>query len=222
MPVADLQPLVNGEIERAGAGATVLEAGCGRFPHFAYADGVTIVGLDISQEQLDRNRYCDERILADVQTWQTDRRFDVVVSIFVLEHLAQPRQALANMLTWTRPGGLLLIAVPNAYSVKGLVTKLTPFWFHEAFYKYVYRRPYSIFPTTLKFCIAPRALRRFFAGHTIVHEQFSQETLGQPFGFFYDALNLGLKALTLGRYRPEDSNYYLVVRKSEDPAAAEP
>jgi SAM-dependent methyltransferase len=200
------------EAER-GPGTTVLEAGCGRFKHFAYPETMAIAGLDISADQLERNTFAQEKFLGDVQTFKLDRQFDVVVSIFVLEHLEDPATALANMLAWTKPGGLLILAVPNALSLKGLVTKFTPFWFHHLAYKLIYRVEYSIFPTTMKFCIAPRALKKFLAEHEIVHEEFAEETLARPFNYIYQVAMVVLRVLTLGRWHPERSNYQLIVRK---------
>jgi 2-polyprenyl-3-methyl-5-hydroxy-6-metoxy-1,4-benzoquinol methylase len=200
--------------QEAGHGAEVLEAGCGRFKHFDYPDSMVIHGLDISEDQLRQNSFAHEKYLGDVQTYQLEKEFDVVVSIFVLEHLEDPEAALRNMLKWTKPGGMLILAVPNALSLKGLVTKYTPFWFHHFFYKFVYRREYSIFPTTMKFSIAPRALYRFFSSHEIVLEEYSKERLSQPFHFFYTIILLLLRVLSLGKWHPERSNFQLVVRKS--------
>lgn len=212
--VAKVEALLAELAREAGDGTCVLEAGCGRFKHFAYPEGMAIAGLDISPDQLARNDYAAEKFLGDVQTFRLERQFDAVVSVFVLEHLADPAAALDNMLAWTRPGGLLILAVPNVLSLKGLVTKFTPFWFHHLAYRVVYRRPYSIFPTTLRWSIAPRALRRRFAGHEIVLELTGTETVARPFGLLYDGLNAFLRAVTLGRWRPELSNYLLVVRKT--------
>ena len=200
-------------------GLTVLEAGSGRFRHFAYPPTARVTGLDISAEQLVANDYANEKIEGDVQTWTTERHWDVVISIFVLEHVADPARAVENMLAWTRPGGLLVIAVPNALSLKGLITKATPFGFHGWFYRHVYRRPHAIFPTTMKMCIAPHRLRRQLADQEIVYERFSQETFGQPFRAIYGGVILLLKLLTLGRWRPENSNYLLVVRRGAAAAA---
>ncbi len=46
-----------------------------------------------------------------------------------------PARAALNQLEWTRPGGLLVIGVPNLWSLRGLITKLTPFWFHRLVYR---------------------------------------------------------------------------------------
>lgn len=204
-----------------GPGAWLLEAGCGRWKHFAYPPTMRLAGLDISAEQLAHNGWAERKILADVQDWRGAEKYDAVVSIFVLEHVERPEAALGNMLHCLRPGGLLVLAVPNFNSLKGIVTRATPFWFHDLFYRWVYRRPGSIFPTRMRPAIAPDRLRAFFraAGCEIVHEEFAPERLRPPFSWAFGLLAGGLRAVTLGRWRPERSNWLVVARK---PLAAAP
>ncbi len=224
VPGAAIVERVLADHERTlGHELTILEAGSGRYRHFDYPAGSRITGLDISAEQLAANDYAHEKIEGDIQTWQTDRQWDVVINIYVLEHVEDPRRALANLLAWTRPGGYLVVAVPNLFSLKGLATKATPFWFHHWFYRHIYRRPYAIFPTTLKLAVAPRHLRRQLAGTRIVCEHYTQERLSPRFQPLYRAAIAVLKLLSLGRWRPEDANYLLVVRRhdADTPATRE-
>ena len=193
---------------------TILEAGCGRLSHWDYPAGAAVSGLDISVEQLERNERVQEKFLGDVQTWETDRQWDVVASVYVLEHVEDPRRAVANMLSWTRPGGLLVLAIPNALSLKGLVTKFTPFGFHGWFYRNIYRRPHAIFPTVMDWSITPANLRRQLDGHTVVLEHFDTETLSRVFDIPYQLLVGTLRVLTFGRWQAGNSNYLLVVKKA--------
>lgn len=204
-------------VDRLAAGRerfTILEAGCGRLSHWEYPAGSLVTGLDISQSQLERNERVHEKIRGDVQTWETDRQWDVVASVYVLEHIRHPQRAVANMLAWTKPGGLLVLAVPNALSLKGLVTKMTPFGFHGWFYRHIYRRPHAIFPTVMDSSIAPANLRRQLVGHEIQLERYDTETLSPGFDFLYQAMIRVLGVLSLGRWKPGNSNYLLVVRKT--------
>jgi SAM-dependent methyltransferase len=139
----------------------LLEAGCGSASHFKFQPEVKSVGIDISQEQLDRNRAIQEQILGDLQTYPLPREeFDIVVCWDVIEHLSRPRDALKNMFAATKPEGLLILGFPNLGSFKGIVTKYTPFWFHELFYRFMKysSRP---FKTYLRWAILPRNVRRF-------------------------------------------------------------
>jgi SAM-dependent methyltransferase len=200
--------------EAQGAPAfAILEAGCGRLSHWEYPPQATVTGLDISAEQLAQNTRVDEKIEGDVQTWFTDRQWDVVASVYVLEHLADPRRALANMLAWTRPGGLLILAVPNALSLKGLVTKWTPFGFHGWFYRHIYRRPHAIFPTVMDWSITPANLRKQLSAHEVLYEHFDSESLSPGFDPIYQGLIRVLGLMSFGRWKPGQSNYLLVIRK---------
>jgi SAM-dependent methyltransferase len=103
-------------------GAAVVDVGCGlgsarRFlnPKHAY------IGVDVSSESLEAAR----RIHDD-----TDTRFergslpslplaseaaDVALCLEVLEHLPEDKSAFAELNRIVRPGGLLVISVPNSY-----------------------------------------------------------------------------------------------------------
>jgi SAM-dependent methyltransferase len=52
-----------------------------------------------------------------------DRSFDVACAWHVVEHLAEPRAALQRILRALRPGGHLLIEVPNIGSVRAARAK---------------------------------------------------------------------------------------------------
>lgn len=208
-----IQSLLDAHLCAQDRPAAVLEAGCGRLKHFDYPDDAVIAGLDISQDQLDLNDHVHERILGDVQTWTTDRTWDTVVSMYVLEHLDDPVRTVANMLGWTRPGGLLVIGVPNLWSLRGLITRLTPFWFHELAYRWVYRRTMAPFPTVLKRDVAPARLRAQLIGCDLVYEGWAQERIRMPFALIYEVMIWSGKILSLGRWRPEDMNWYVVARK---------
>ncbi len=104
----------------------LLKAGCGSATHFKIAGIVKSVGIDISQQQLDRNPVIQEKILGDIQTHPLPAdEFDVIICWDVLEHLPRPQEALANMCKAVRPGGLILMGFPHAASFKGIVTKST-------------------------------------------------------------------------------------------------
>jgi SAM-dependent methyltransferase len=54
--------------------------------------------------------------------------FDVITMWHVLEHLPDPQATLAEAHRLLRPGGVLLIAVPNFGSLQARLTG--PYWFH--------------------------------------------------------------------------------------------
>ncbi len=89
-----------------------------------------------------------------------------MISWDVLEHLNDPRAAVKNLASSLRPGGILILAIPNLRSFKGITTKLTPFSVHLFFYRHVAKGKYvdtdqrNQFRTFLRRDIAPKALQQ--------------------------------------------------------------
>jgi SAM-dependent methyltransferase len=144
-----------------------LEAGCGSMSHLNLR-GVHVTGIDISQHQLDRNPGLDTVILGDLQTYPlASQAFDLVVCWDVLEHLPEPGRALENMAQALRPAGLLVVKIPNLFSLKGLLTKFTPHAFHVWFYRHIRRmesagrQDTAPFRTYFTAAISATGLRRF-------------------------------------------------------------
>lgn len=87
----------------------------------------------------------------------------------VLEPLDRPVAALDNLVAAARPGALLVVAVPNVQSVKGLVAKVTPHWVHTAAVRRAYpawpreEEDVGPFPTKLRRSISARRLREYAA-----------------------------------------------------------
>lgn len=66
------------------------------------------------------------------EDYAADRRYDVVIATYVLEHVADPQKFLAKVRDLLKPGGLLLLVVPNARALSrqlarhmGLLPELT-------------------------------------------------------------------------------------------------
>lgn len=151
----------------------LLEAGCGSASHFKFANLSRLVGIDISLEQLELNQVLQEKIQGDLQTYPLPPdAFDIVVCWDVIEHLPEPRRALANMFKSVKPGGMVVLGFPNLLSYKGLATKFTPFWFHELFYRWMKYKTRH-FPTYLRLAILPRKVVRFAQenGFSVIFDQ---------------------------------------------------
>lgn len=125
-----LDDLEVGLVERYGCGQRVLEVGCGTglILERVRAFAAEAVGVDLSAGMLARAR---DRGLPVVQAGATalpfaDASFDVVYSFKVLPHVAQIREALAEMARVTRPGGHVLAEFYNPRSLRYLVKVLKP------------------------------------------------------------------------------------------------
>lgn len=118
----------------------ILEAGGGSYTLIRIDRPQHITVVDLSPEQLERNDYADEKILGDLHDEGLLREtYDLIVCWDVLEHLSDPALAVRNMARHLSDGGLLVIGCPNLYSIKGLVTRFTPHWFHVLYYRVVRR-----------------------------------------------------------------------------------
>lgn len=209
----------------------VLEAGCGEYPSPIGLEEAEsfIVGIDVSQRQLDRNGWADQKIHADLETYDLPAaQFDVVVTWDVLEHLATPERVLTKLSEAVRPGGLLVVKVPNVLSAKGLITKLTPYRFHVWVYKQVFgytnpgkddRPPFRTF---LHRAIAPRALLRFARDHGLSVEMFAafeadkQTNVRARYrltGRLWRVIRRVATGITLGRIDPEATELIAVFRR---------
>jgi SAM-dependent methyltransferase len=56
-----------------------------------------------------------------------DQSFDIVAAYQVLEHISEPKQALAEMLRVLKPGGMLCVVGPNLLSVSNSVQAIAKY-----------------------------------------------------------------------------------------------
>jgi SAM-dependent methyltransferase len=161
------------------SGLNVLEVGCGSCSHVDMGDRPRITGIDISEKQLDRNQVLTEKLCGDIASYDlAEGSYDVVICWWILEHLTDPKSALINCQRALKQDGILIIAVPNIRSVKGLITKYTPHSFHIWVYRYIlgYKNAgvddQVPFVTFLRWFLAPGSIRKFAATYKLAIEHF--------------------------------------------------
>lgn len=125
-PRKEIQRIVDEYCRANPSGIRVLDVGCGCGSRIRFPETARLIGIDIDADQLASNERVHEKILGDIQTYTTDDRYDITFCWDLLEHLEHPEEALARLLEWALPGGLIVISGPNPYSLKGLITKYTP------------------------------------------------------------------------------------------------
>ena len=177
----DPQPRVQKVIDRVIAATPnpcVLEAGCGSMTRIALGNNCYLAGIDISERQLERNNTLSQKIHANLQTYRWDStKFDIIVCWDVIEHLDDPCAAISNLVSALKPSGIIVLAFPNFWSLKGIVTKLTPFKVHAWFYYLLGDRrridELDQFPTPFRYAIAPQNLKKLMqnAGLEIVLDE---------------------------------------------------
>jgi 2-polyprenyl-3-methyl-5-hydroxy-6-metoxy-1,4-benzoquinol methylase len=208
----------------------VLEAGCGSVSRLKFSDKHFITGIDISQKQLDRNPNVHEKVLGDIQTFKFPASsFDMIVCWHVLEHLPKPQNALRMFFSSVKNNGRIIISSPNPSSLKGLVTKFTPHFFHIYVYRYIYkvknagREDTAPFKTFMRFAIRPHNISKVAKEYGInteilITEDAFRDWVGQKFRnkskilfLFVTALIKILNAISGGKIG--DSEYTLVLKK---------
>lgn len=139
-------PFLSSLVKNQGSDAEpidILEAGCGQ-RWLLKLDGkkFSLTGVDLDKDALEIRKNVrkdlDEAIHGDLRTISFgDRRFDVIYSAFVLEHIDGAEAVLSRMTSWLKPNGVIIIEIPDPGSVKGMITRITPHWFHIFYYRYI-------------------------------------------------------------------------------------
>jgi SAM-dependent methyltransferase len=208
----------------------ILEAGCGhRWPLQLGDVSYRLTGIDLDADALrlreTEQKDLDSAIVGDICTADLPQgAFDVIYSSFVLEHIADAPRALANFSKWLSPGGLLLLRIPDRDTAYGVLTRLTPHWFHVAVYRYYFGNPhagtpgYGPYPTHYHPVISRPGLHGFGARHglAVIEEHGVQSQFGDS--GLRSRLARGAQRLismaSLGRFAASHNNLLLVLKKA--------
>jgi 2-polyprenyl-3-methyl-5-hydroxy-6-metoxy-1,4-benzoquinol methylase len=181
-----------------------------------------IVGIDVSAEQLDRNTGIHESVVADIQTVELpEASFDLVLCWDVLEHLSSPQMALDNLLHALRRGGLLVVGGPDPFSLKGLVTWLTPYWVHRLVYA---RSGWQLEPFRIyrRVAASPRSIMKWAAERQLAciyattYESSLQSALRQRLkmeGRVWTLLERSTSSLTGGLVKLSHTDFMLALQR---------
>jgi SAM-dependent methyltransferase len=214
---------------KTGNTLTILEAGCGSLSHINIPSNAHVVGVDISQQQLDRNNIVSEKILADLQNCRLpEGSFDMIICWDVLEHLDTPSKALEVFFKSCKENGLIILAFPNLYSLKGLITKITPHIAHIWFYRYILgskqagKNDAAPFPTPFRLAMTHSAIRKFATSHNgaieffVLYEGGMIDFLREKFrifNFVFDAVSVVSRVLSFRTIDAMSSDCIIVLRK---------
>lgn len=127
LEIHEIVRTVRGFLSMYARGA-LLDVGCGEKPFFSYRPSAIVewIGLDTPG-----NPHAELHGFADAIP-ATDASFDTVICTQVMEHVADPSKALAEIFRVMTPGGHLLITAPQFWPV------------HEAPYDFYRYTPYGL------------------------------------------------------------------------------
>jgi SAM-dependent methyltransferase len=153
-------------------GAEVLDFGSGAKPTIPPAErpeDVRYVGLDISAAELERGApgSYDEHVVGDITEHAPalDGRFDLAISLMVLEHVRPLDAAFENLRRYLRPGGEMVVQFAGGRAPQSLANRAVPHrlavW---ALGRLNDRPPESVFPAHYDRCVASKLEPMFATG----------------------------------------------------------
>lgn len=120
------------EIQKYVRNGRILDIGCGRglFLHLMRKHGWEVAGAEVDKEaaRCASKAYGIEVIPVQSIKQFSDRSFDVITLYHVLEHSPDPLMLIGECKRLLREKGLLVIEVPNIFSLQASIGKKA--WFH--------------------------------------------------------------------------------------------
>jgi SAM-dependent methyltransferase len=214
----------------------ILEAGCGRNWVFRMQNiAYELTGIDLDAAALEARktiqRDLHHAIVGDLRTADLPpERYDVIYSSFVLEHVRGAEQVLENFIRWLKPGGILVVRVPDRDSIQGFTTRLTPFWFHVVFYRYAQglreagKPGFPPYPTIYEDVISSRGMRAFAERHgldlmeEVRHGEYRRG--GRALRWFIGTYAQTVALASFGRVHAKAANLTFILEKPAATAAA--
>jgi SAM-dependent methyltransferase len=214
---------------RPGEVLQVLEAGCGREWYFKL-DGIQyeLTGLDLDAAALAARRAnkgdMQHSFVGDLRTAKLESgKYSVIYNAFVLEHVQGAEQVLENFASWLKPGGIMIVRVPDRNSVQGFVARCTPHWLHVLYYRWAWKmkdagKPgFAPYPTIYDDVVSPQGLKDFCARHGLdVVDEIGVGSYRRGYGMAARLTPVIAKLITLATFGSVHSRYVdyaLVARK---------
>ncbi len=162
-----------------GVPIRILEAGCGqRWPLRIAGVRVHITGVDTDADAMRIRRAAhadlDAEIVGDLRTVELPQAaFDISYCSFVLEHVDGAERVLEQLRLATRPGGRLVIRVPDRDSVYGFIVRHSPHRIHVLYKRYIEgfadagKPGHAPYPTVYDEVVSLRGLRDYARAHDL-------------------------------------------------------
>jgi SAM-dependent methyltransferase len=207
----------------------VLEAGCGQSWELQPERvRVHITGVDSDAEAMrirqERHRDLDAAILGDLRTVElSPDSFDATYCSYVLEHVAGAEAVLDRLVDATRPGGRVIVRVPDGDTVYGFLVRLSPHWIHVLYKRYVEgfadagKPGHAPYPVVYDDLISVRGLREFARSRNLdIVDEYGTNFVLQHFrqlGPVVDVVFRCFAWLSRGRLLATHNNICVVLRR---------
>ncbi|MGO1971704.1 MAG: class I SAM-dependent methyltransferase [Propionibacteriaceae bacterium] len=207
----------------------VLEAGCGqRWPIDVPGTSLHITGVDLDPEAMrirsEETGDLDRAIVGDLRTVDLPAAaFDVAYCSFVLEHVDGAELVLDRLRAATRPGGLIIIRVPDRDTVYGFAVRHSPHRLHVLYKRHVEGFPdagkpgHAPYPAVYERVVSLPGLQQYAEKHGLeVVEAYGSSAYLNVFGRIRPLVQLVLSAvgrLSLGRLYAGHNNLGVVYRR---------
>lgn len=149
------------QLVRPGDAVLDLGAGAGELNAYTLKSRARVFGVD-ADPRVSQNPLLHAGLQADVCALPfRSGSFDVVFSIYVLEHAERPADLVSEVGRVLKPGGLCVFLTPNVCHYVTVISRLTPVRFHRWVNKRRGRSDEDTFPTFYRLN-SSRALQRHF------------------------------------------------------------
>jgi SAM-dependent methyltransferase len=129
---------------------TVLDLGCG-YSNVLFSEWLLsaqkVIGIDRRHEDVRRNSNLHFRVVGDVeQSPLADSSVDMIVSSFVIEHIADPSALLHECRRVLKPNGTAIFCTPCLFGYKTLIAKFSGESVSNWVWKFFKGRPHPPWP----------------------------------------------------------------------------
>jgi len=203
----------------------ILEAGCGRRWSLDLT-GVrfSLTGVDINPDCMKARSDLDCQIVGDLRSVELDPGYyDVAFSSFVLEHIDGAEEVLKRLIAALKPGGFLLLRIPDRDSAYGFMARHSPHRLHVLFKRYIQgnrnagKPGHGPFPVAYDPVVSWHGIVDFCNLHGLeITDALSSDFYVRSLGAYSMPARLALRLvalLSMGRFTDAYINMAIVVRK---------
>jgi SAM-dependent methyltransferase len=145
-------PIVSEYIENADS---IMDAACGNYNYFLKdikLTGRLTIGVDIDPTVHLTNKLHDNFLICDLHSIITEKKYDLILSLYTWEHLASPELVLSNFFNILTDNGVLIIIAPQRYYYISLIALFAPDFIKDMLWRTIRNFKQMPFKTYFRLC----------------------------------------------------------------------